>query len=76
MSSCVGSRADRTGTATLHVQHRNSNDDITTSVDRIAEIVAEELGVAPMFEHAGGDLGWTGDVQRMLLCIEKLSGLG
>ena len=48
----------------------------TTSVDRIAEIVAEELGMDPSFEYTGGDRGWTGDVPRMRLSIEKLSGLG
>ena len=48
----------------------------TTSVDRIAEIVAEELGIDPTFEYTGGDRGWTGDVPRMRLSIEKLSGLG
>ena len=48
----------------------------TTSVDRIADIVAEEMGVDPGYEHTGGDRGWTGDVPRMRLSIEKLSGLG
>ncbi len=48
----------------------------TTSVDRIAKIVADVLGVNPEFEYTGGDRGWTGDVPRMRLLIEKLSGLG
>ena len=48
----------------------------TTSVDNIAEIIAEELGMDPSFEYTGGDRGWTGDVPRMRLSIEKLSGLG
>ena len=48
----------------------------TTSVDRIAEIVADVLGVDPEFEYTGGDRGWTGDVPRMRLSIEKLAGLG
>ena len=48
----------------------------TTSVDRIADIVADEMGVDPGYEHTGGDRGWTGDVPRMRLSIEKLSGLG
>ena len=48
----------------------------TTSVDRIADIVAEEMGVDPDYEYTGGDRGWTGDVPRMRLSIEKLAALG
>ncbi|WP_226039273.1 NAD-dependent epimerase/dehydratase family protein [Natrinema sp. DC36] len=48
----------------------------TTSVDRIAAIVAEELGVDPDHEYTGGERGWTGDVPKMRLSIEKLSALG
>jgi len=48
----------------------------TTSVDRIADIVADELGVDPDYEYTGGDRGWTGDVPRMRLSIEKLAALG
>jgi len=48
----------------------------TTSVDRIADIVAEELGLDPDYEYTGGDRGWTGDVPRMRLSIEKLAALG
>ncbi|QCS41539.1 NAD-dependent epimerase/dehydratase family protein [Natrinema versiforme] len=48
----------------------------TTSVDRIATIVAEELDVDPEREYTGGERGWTGDVPKMRLSIEKLSALG
>ncbi len=48
----------------------------TTSVTRIADIVSEELGVDPDYEYTGGDRGWTGDVPRMRLSIEKLAALG
>ena len=48
----------------------------TTSVDRIAEIVSTELALDPEFEYTGGDRGWTGDVPRMRLSIEKLAALG
>jgi len=48
----------------------------TTSVDRIADIVAEEMGVDPDREYTGGDRGWTGDVPRMRLSVEKLAALG
>jgi len=48
----------------------------TTSVDRIADVVSEELGVDPVYEYTGGDRGWVGDVPKMRLSIEKLSALG
>ncbi|APW97618.1 UDP-glucose 4-epimerase [Halobiforma lacisalsi AJ5] len=48
----------------------------TTSVDRIAAIVADEMDLDPDFEYTGGDRGWTGDVPKMRLSIEKLSALG
>ena len=48
----------------------------TTSVDRIASIVADEMSVDPERSYTGGDRGWTGDVPKMRLSIEKLSALG
>jgi UDP-glucose 4-epimerase len=48
----------------------------TTSVNRIADIVAEEMGLDPDYEYTGGDRGWTGDVPKMRLSIEKLAALG
>ncbi|MGQ4555881.1 NAD-dependent epimerase/dehydratase family protein [Halobellus sp. GM3] len=48
----------------------------TTSVTRIADIVADVLGLDPAYEYTGGDRGWEGDVPRMRLSVEKLAGLG
>ncbi|ELZ39188.1 NAD-dependent epimerase/dehydratase [Halorubrum californiense DSM 19288] len=48
----------------------------TTSVTQIADIVSDELGVDPEYSYTGGDRGWTGDVPKMRLSIEKLSALG
>jgi UDP-glucose 4-epimerase len=48
----------------------------TTSVDRIASIVAEEMGLDPDRSYTGGERGWTGDVPRMRLSIEKLTACG
>ncbi|QLG27208.1 NAD-dependent epimerase/dehydratase family protein [Halorarum halophilum] len=47
----------------------------TTSVIRIADIVADELDLDPDYEFTGGDRGWTGDVPKMRLSVEKLSAL-
>jgi len=48
----------------------------TTSVTTIADIVCEAMGLDPEYEFTGGDRGWTGDVPKMRLSIEKLSALG
>ena len=48
----------------------------TTSVTRIADIVSDEMDLDPTYDFTGGDRGWTGDVPRMRLAIEKLSTLG
>lgn len=48
----------------------------TTSVNKIAEIVSEVIGADPEFEYTGGERGWTGDVPKMRLSVEKLASLG
>jgi len=48
----------------------------TTSVTDIADIVSDELGVDPEYAYTGGDRGWTGDVPKMRLSIERLVDLG
>jgi UDP-glucose 4-epimerase len=48
----------------------------TTSVDDIAETVADVLAVDPAFEYTGGDRGWTGDVPKMRLAIDRLLATG
>ncbi|AZH24970.1 NAD-dependent epimerase/dehydratase family protein [Haloplanus aerogenes] len=60
--------------ATLNTYNLGSR--TTTSVNRIADIVSEEMGLDPTYEYTGGDRGWTGDVPKMRLSIEKLSALG
>jgi UDP-glucose 4-epimerase len=48
----------------------------TTSVTQIAEIVSDAMDLSPQFTYTGGDRGWTGDVPKMRLSIEKLRALG
>ncbi|EMA58578.1 NAD-dependent epimerase/dehydratase family protein [Halorubrum lipolyticum] len=48
----------------------------TTSVTAIADIVSDELDLDPAYSYTGGDRGWTGDVPKMRLSIEKVSSLG
>ena len=44
-------------------------------VDKIARVVYEAVRVEPTFGYTGGDRGWTGDVAKMRLCIQKLAAL-
>jgi len=48
----------------------------TTPVNRIADIVSDELNCDPEYKYTGGDRGWTGDVPKMRLSVEKASALG
>lgn len=45
-------------------------------VDRIAEVMSEELGLDPEFKYTGGERGWKGDVPVMLLDVSKIKSLG
>jgi len=47
------------------------------NVDRIAEIVVEEMKLKNVkFRYTGGSRGWVGDVPLMLLSIEKIKKCG
>jgi UDP-glucose 4-epimerase len=48
----------------------------TISVTRIAEIVSDVVDCDPEFEYTGGDRGWTGDVPKMRLSVEKVGATG
>ncbi len=48
----------------------------TTSVTDIADTVAEEMGLEPEYTFTGGERGWTGDVPRMRLAVERLADMG
>ena len=54
----------------------NLGTETTTSVTQIADIVADVMDLDPTYEYTGGDRGWTGDVPRMRLDVEKLQALG
>ncbi len=48
-----------------------------TTVDRVAEIVVEEMGLKDVeFVYTGGDRGWVGDAPMVFLSIEKMKKLG
>ncbi len=76
VEDCVDAMVHTVGHADAALNTYNLGSRTTTSVDRIAEIVASEMGVDPDHEYTGGDRGWTGDVPRMRLSVEKLAALG
>jgi UDP-glucose 4-epimerase len=76
ISECTEAMIHAIETADAPVNTYNLGTRTTTSVTRIGEVVAEEMGVDPDFEFTGGSQGWTGDVPRMRLSIEKLGALG
>ncbi|WP_435195560.1 NAD-dependent epimerase/dehydratase family protein [Natronomonas sp. EA1] len=76
IDDCVAAMCHVVEHADKPVNTYNLGTRTTTSVTRIGEIVAEEMGLDPTFTFTGGDRGWTGDVPRMRLSIEKLSALG
>jgi UDP-glucose 4-epimerase len=48
----------------------------TTSVTDIADAVAAGMGLDPEYAFTGGERGWTGDVPRMRLSVDRLADLG
>ena len=76
ISECIEAMCHVVEHADRPVNTYNLGTRTTTSVRTIADIVSEEMGVEPSYEFTGGDRGWTGDVPRMRLSVEKLSGLG
>jgi UDP-glucose 4-epimerase len=76
ITDCIDAMLHVVTTANDDVNTYNLGTRTTTSVDRIAAIVADEMNLDPDYEYTGGDRGWTGDVPKMRLSIEKLSALG
>ncbi|MHA1649963.1 MAG: SDR family NAD(P)-dependent oxidoreductase [Candidatus Helarchaeota archaeon] len=68
-------------TAAKNVEHGyepfNVGSESWTSVNEIANIIADEMGLKDVkYVYTGGQAGWKGDVFKMLLSIEKLKNLG
>ena len=76
VEECVDAMCHAVEEADAPVNAYNLGTRTTTSVTRIADIVADEMGLDPVYSYTGGDRGWVGDVPRMRLSIEKLSALG
>lgn len=76
VTECVDAMQYIVENATDELNTYNLGTRTTTSVTAIADIVCDELNFDPTYSYTGGDRGWVGDVPKMRLSIEKLSGLG
>lgn len=76
VTECVDAIQHVIETASDDLNAYNLGTRTTTSVTEIADIVSDELAVDPAYSFTGGDRGWTGDVPKMRLSIEKISSLG
>jgi UDP-glucose 4-epimerase len=76
VEDCISAMCHVVEHADAPVNTYNLGTRTTTSVTTIADIVADEMGLSPEYEFTGGRQGWTGDVPRMRLSVEKLSALG
>jgi UDP-glucose 4-epimerase len=63
--------ADGDGPRTYNVGTRT-----TITVTRIADVVSDVMGLDPDYEYTGGERGWTGDIPKMRLSVEKITALG
>lgn len=54
----------------------NIGSETQITVDKIAEMVSDEMKLNPEFVYTGGNKGWRGDVTEMLLDINKITSLG
>jgi UDP-glucose 4-epimerase len=75
IADCLDAMAHVVERATDPYNVYNLGTETTTSVTAIADIVADVMDVEPTYEFTGGDRGWTGDVPKMRLDIEKLADL-
>jgi UDP-glucose 4-epimerase len=76
VDDCVDAMVHVVEHADARLNTYNLGSRTTTSVNHIADVVSEEMGLDPAYEYTGGDRGWTGDVPKMRLSIEKLAALG
>lgn len=61
---------------TRGVEVYNISNDSSITVNGIADIVCEEMGVRPEYRYTGGRTGWEGDVPRYMFDISKARAKG
>ena len=76
VTECVGAMTHVVEHTNQDLNTYNLGTRTTTSVTAIADIICEEMDLDPKYNYTGGDRGWTGDVPKMQLSIEKIASLG
>jgi UDP-glucose 4-epimerase len=76
VTDCVAAMCHVVRTVDDDYSVHNLGTETTTSVTEIADTVADVMGLDPTYEYTGGDRGWTGDVPRMRLDVQKLESVG
>lgn len=77
VEECVNAMLHAIARSDKSVNIYNLGAEDSTEVTTIAEVVTEELGLEDAaFRYTGGERGWTGDVPRFLLAIDKIKELG
>ncbi len=61
---------------TRGVEVYNISNDSSITVNGIADIICEEMGVCPEYAYTGGSTGWKGDVPRYMFDISKARAKG
>ena len=69
ITDCIDAMLHIVTTADDAVNIYNLGTRTTTSVDRIAAIVADEMDLDPEYEYTGGDRGWTDETRGVSLPI-------
>lgn len=46
------------------------------TVNELADIICDELGIQVVYKHGGGDRGWEGDIPVVMLDVSKVYALG
>jgi len=77
ISDCIEGSLLAAKKTTKGFEAYNVGTDSWTTVNQIAEIIADELGLKDVkYSYTGGQGGWKGDIFKMLLSIEKLNKAG
>nr|HPR42625.1 NAD-dependent epimerase/dehydratase family protein [Candidatus Methanofastidiosa archaeon] len=76
ISDCIDAMLYAYSNSDEDVNIFNIGSDDTISAVEIADLVGRDMGLNPSYTFTGGDIGWVGDIPKMLLSIAKIRELG
>ena len=77
VDDCIDGMLYCTKNARERVNIFNVGPNDTVTINEIAEIVVNEMGLKNVkFKYTGGDRGWVGDVPKFQLSVKKINNLG